>query len=225
MATFLFVRAGSTYPLCNGVLRDSNTAPNQKVQNRGITWQSMVCGWCNGAWKPLALRRWWDRLKPKFGLPGWRQGVRPVRCLVPYPLGASAVSASWAQNAGSLRRAGVWSREGCFHSTCALDGWRSQQANTHLPQAVGLIACRATERALLRGDGLPAGTTFFQPPALRHCLPQKLKAEVSRRHGRVASRPCSWASRVAHLSSAFPCQRDTQLFSSDSTIWRLHCTH
>ena len=45
------------------------------------------------------------------------------------------------------------------------------------------------------------GTAIFQPPALRHRLPQKLEAEVSHRLGRAASRPCRRASRVAHLNN------------------------
>ena len=101
----------------------------------------------------------------------------------------------------SLWRAGAWSRESRLHSACVLGGRRSQQAHNHLPQAVGLTTCRATEWAVLRGDGLATGTAIFQPPAFRHRLPRKLEAEVSHRLGRAASRPCRRASRVAHLNN------------------------
>ena len=47
---------------------------------------------------------------------------------------------------------------------------------------------------------LAAGATIFQP-AVRHRLPQKLDAEVSRWHGGAAFHPCSRASWVAHLSN------------------------
>ena len=45
----------------------------------------------------------------------------------------------------------------------------------------------------MRADGLAAGATIFQPPALCHSLPQKLEADISCRHGRAASGSCSRA--------------------------------
>ena len=109
------------------------------------------------------------------------------------PLGDGAVSASWARRAGSLRRAGLWSEDGCNHSTCVLGDRRSRQANNHLHKAVGVIACKVNERALVRADGLAAGATIFQPPALCHSLPQKLEADISCRHRRAAFGSCSRA--------------------------------
>ena len=62
----------------NGVLRDSNAVPNQKVQNQGTTWRSMVCGWRYGAKKTARSKTMVDRVNEeglKWVLPQYHKNI------------------------------------------------------------------------------------------------------------------------------------------------------